>query len=105
PPLRGAPGGGCPPWGGEPRLGEQHPLVCHGRERTEGVIGGQVDGPDRPQQAGDDDVLLPLGTYAQLGPRTASLEEHRRGVAVPRGPWTRRCQVLEGVHLDRPLAA
>ena len=63
-------------------FGEAHPLVRHGRQRTERVVGRQVDGPDRPQQVGDDDVLLGLGTSAQLGPWTAPLEEHRRGVAV-----------------------
>ena len=71
------------------------------------MVGRQVDGPDRPEQVGDDDVLLGLGASAQLRPGVAPLEQHGGGVGVAGRSTCRpgRRQVLKGVHLDRPLAA
>jgi len=71
------------------------------------VVGRQVDGPDRSEQVGDDDVLLGLRAGAQLGPGAAPLEQHRGGVGVvarsTSGPGGR--EVLDRVDLDGPPAA
>ena len=60
------------------------------------MVGRQVDRPDRPEEIGKNDVLLRLGACAQLDPRAAPFEQHRRGVRV---------EVLERLHLDRAVAA
>ena len=93
----------------EPRLGVHHPVVGHHRQRTERVVRRQVDGPDRPEQVGDDDMLLGLGASAQLGPGTAPLEQHRGGVGVAvrptSGPGGARCSNTCTSTAPRPPSA
>ncbi len=55
------------------------------------MVRGQVYGPDRPEQVGDDDVLLGLGAPAQLGAGAASFEQQCGRVIR---------KVFERVHLD-----
>ena len=86
PAPRGQPGVEPCRVGGQLRLGVHHPVVGHDRQRTERVVGRQVDSPDRPEQVSDDDVLLGLGASAQLGPRDGTARAASRCRCAPSGP-------------------